>query len=209
MPPDQPRLTVSKTTSSSITLSWLPGDNGGSSIRGNKKQAVHNNWLVVIIHRLISDTSSSHNHYVLVWSSPKLHHEIDSSIAYTGNHSSIFTVFVGTNHSSRFSFTKLFFYTQSEWKINKCKKEKKKEFGTLSQRCCIPFLSHVANTVSFIHAGTQSFIQVNSYCSNLSTTKNWRTQHFDEKGLIGTKLWQIGDSRRQYRSLHCGDEITW
>ncbi|XP_032450490.1 Down syndrome cell adhesion molecule [Lynx canadensis] len=36
VPPDQPRLTVSKTTSSSITLSWLPGDNGGSSIRGNK-----------------------------------------------------------------------------------------------------------------------------------------------------------------------------
>ncbi|XP_011373613.1 Down syndrome cell adhesion molecule, partial [Pteropus vampyrus] len=34
LPPDQPRLTVSKTTSSSITLSWLPGDNGGSSIRG-------------------------------------------------------------------------------------------------------------------------------------------------------------------------------
>ncbi|XP_030771182.1 LOW QUALITY PROTEIN: Down syndrome cell adhesion molecule [Rhinopithecus roxellana] len=34
VPPDQPRLTVSKTTSSSITLSWLPGDNGGSSIRG-------------------------------------------------------------------------------------------------------------------------------------------------------------------------------
>uniref|UniRef100_A0A8I3S7D8 Cell adhesion molecule DSCAM n=1 Tax=Canis lupus familiaris TaxID=9615 RepID=A0A8I3S7D8_CANLF len=33
VPPDQPRLTVSKTTSSSITLSWLPGDNGGSSIR--------------------------------------------------------------------------------------------------------------------------------------------------------------------------------
>uniref|UniRef100_A0A667GMK8 Cell adhesion molecule DSCAM n=1 Tax=Lynx canadensis TaxID=61383 RepID=A0A667GMK8_LYNCA len=37
VPPDQPRLTVSKTTSSSITLSWLPGDNGGSSIRGNKQ----------------------------------------------------------------------------------------------------------------------------------------------------------------------------
>uniref|UniRef100_A0ACB8FHA0 Uncharacterized protein n=1 Tax=Sphaerodactylus townsendi TaxID=933632 RepID=A0ACB8FHA0_9SAUR len=35
VPPDQPRLTVSKTTSSSITLSWIPGDNGGSSIRGN------------------------------------------------------------------------------------------------------------------------------------------------------------------------------
>ncbi|OCT93751.1 hypothetical protein XELAEV_18011423mg [Xenopus laevis] len=34
VPPDQPRLTVSKTTSSSITLSWSPGDNGGSSIRG-------------------------------------------------------------------------------------------------------------------------------------------------------------------------------
>nr|XP_060626283.1 cell adhesion molecule DSCAM isoform X3 [Anolis sagrei ordinatus] len=34
VPPDQPRLTVSKTTSSSITLSWIPGDNGGSSIRG-------------------------------------------------------------------------------------------------------------------------------------------------------------------------------
>ncbi|KAH0624823.1 hypothetical protein JD844_032661, partial [Phrynosoma platyrhinos] len=35
VPPDQPRLTVSKTTSSSITLSWIPGDNGGSSIRAN------------------------------------------------------------------------------------------------------------------------------------------------------------------------------
>uniref|UniRef100_A0A4W3INH9 DS cell adhesion molecule n=1 Tax=Callorhinchus milii TaxID=7868 RepID=A0A4W3INH9_CALMI len=34
VPPDQPRLTVLKTTSSSITLSWIPGDNGGSSIRG-------------------------------------------------------------------------------------------------------------------------------------------------------------------------------
>ncbi|XP_029434880.1 Down syndrome cell adhesion molecule isoform X2 [Rhinatrema bivittatum] len=34
VPPDQPRLTVSRTTSSSITLSWIPGDNGGSSIRG-------------------------------------------------------------------------------------------------------------------------------------------------------------------------------
>ncbi|XP_071994896.1 cell adhesion molecule DSCAM isoform X3 [Engystomops pustulosus] len=34
VPPDQPRLTVSKSTSSSITLSWIPGDNGGSSIRG-------------------------------------------------------------------------------------------------------------------------------------------------------------------------------
>uniref|UniRef100_A0A8B9XJP4 Cell adhesion molecule DSCAM n=1 Tax=Bos mutus grunniens TaxID=30521 RepID=A0A8B9XJP4_BOSMU len=38
VPPDQPRLTVSKTTSSSITLSWLPGDNGGSSIRGKKEE---------------------------------------------------------------------------------------------------------------------------------------------------------------------------
>ncbi|XP_043557299.1 Down syndrome cell adhesion molecule homolog isoform X2 [Chiloscyllium plagiosum] len=34
VPPDQPRLTVSKTTSNSIILSWVPGDNGGSSIRG-------------------------------------------------------------------------------------------------------------------------------------------------------------------------------
>lgn len=34
MPPDQPRLTVSKTSASSITLAWIPGDNGGSSIRG-------------------------------------------------------------------------------------------------------------------------------------------------------------------------------
>ncbi|XP_038657399.1 Down syndrome cell adhesion molecule homolog isoform X1 [Scyliorhinus canicula] len=34
VPPDQPRLTVSKTTSNSIILSWIPGDNGGSSIRG-------------------------------------------------------------------------------------------------------------------------------------------------------------------------------
>lgn len=34
VPPDQPRLTVSKTSASSITLTWIPGDNGGSSIRG-------------------------------------------------------------------------------------------------------------------------------------------------------------------------------
>ncbi|XP_077360260.1 Down syndrome cell adhesion molecule a isoform X3 [Festucalex cinctus] len=34
VPPDQPRLTVTKTTATSITLSWIPGDNGGSSIRG-------------------------------------------------------------------------------------------------------------------------------------------------------------------------------
>ncbi|KAJ8394703.1 hypothetical protein AAFF_G00043030 [Aldrovandia affinis] len=34
VPPDQPRLTVTKTTTMSITLSWIPGDNGGSSIRG-------------------------------------------------------------------------------------------------------------------------------------------------------------------------------
>nr|XP_033775126.1 Down syndrome cell adhesion molecule-like protein 1 isoform X2 [Geotrypetes seraphini] len=34
VPPDQPRLTVSKTSASSITLAWIPGDNGGSSVRG-------------------------------------------------------------------------------------------------------------------------------------------------------------------------------
>ncbi|XP_038635043.1 Down syndrome cell adhesion molecule-like protein 1 homolog [Scyliorhinus canicula] len=34
VPPDQPRLTVSRTSSSTITLAWIPGDNGGSSIRG-------------------------------------------------------------------------------------------------------------------------------------------------------------------------------
>ncbi|XP_072011809.1 cell adhesion molecule DSCAML1 isoform X2 [Engystomops pustulosus] len=34
VPPDQPRLTVSKSSASSITLAWIPGDNGGSSIRG-------------------------------------------------------------------------------------------------------------------------------------------------------------------------------
>lgn len=39
VPPDQPRLTVTKTTTTSITLSWIPGDNGGSSIRG---QSQHN-----------------------------------------------------------------------------------------------------------------------------------------------------------------------
>nr|XP_045362783.1 Down syndrome cell adhesion molecule [Camelus bactrianus] len=43
VPPDQPRLTVSKTTSSSITLSWLPGDNGGSSIRGSILQYSEDN----------------------------------------------------------------------------------------------------------------------------------------------------------------------
>uniref|UniRef100_G3UDP3 Cell adhesion molecule DSCAML1 n=1 Tax=Loxodonta africana TaxID=9785 RepID=G3UDP3_LOXAF len=36
VPPDQPRLTVSKTSASSITLTWIPGDNGGSSIRGEE-----------------------------------------------------------------------------------------------------------------------------------------------------------------------------
>ncbi|XP_069803363.1 cell adhesion molecule DSCAML1 isoform X2 [Dendropsophus ebraccatus] len=34
VPPDQPRLTVTKSSASSITLAWIPGDNGGSSIRG-------------------------------------------------------------------------------------------------------------------------------------------------------------------------------
>uniref|UniRef100_A0A4W3HDX5 DS cell adhesion molecule like 1 n=1 Tax=Callorhinchus milii TaxID=7868 RepID=A0A4W3HDX5_CALMI len=34
VPPDQPRLIVSDTSASSITLDWIPGDNGGSSIRG-------------------------------------------------------------------------------------------------------------------------------------------------------------------------------
>ncbi|XP_065117105.1 Down syndrome cell adhesion molecule a isoform X1 [Paramisgurnus dabryanus] len=34
VPPDQPRLTVTKTTTTSITVSWIAGDNGGSSIRG-------------------------------------------------------------------------------------------------------------------------------------------------------------------------------
>lgn len=34
VPPDQPRLTVTKTTITSITVTWTPGDNGGSSIRG-------------------------------------------------------------------------------------------------------------------------------------------------------------------------------
>nr|XP_029529696.1 LOW QUALITY PROTEIN: Down syndrome cell adhesion molecule-like protein 1 homolog [Oncorhynchus nerka] len=34
VPPDQPRLTVSTTSPTSITLAWIPGDNGGSSIRG-------------------------------------------------------------------------------------------------------------------------------------------------------------------------------
>lgn len=38
VPPDQPRLTVTKTTTTSITLSWIPGDNGGSSIRGQSQQ---------------------------------------------------------------------------------------------------------------------------------------------------------------------------
>lgn len=37
VPPDQPRLTVTKTTTTSITLSWIPGDNGGSSIRGQHR----------------------------------------------------------------------------------------------------------------------------------------------------------------------------
>lgn len=38
VPPDQPRLTVSKTSASSITLTWIPGDNGGSSIRGKERK---------------------------------------------------------------------------------------------------------------------------------------------------------------------------
>ncbi|KAG7266867.1 hypothetical protein CRUP_026074, partial [Coryphaenoides rupestris] len=36
VPPDQPRLTVSTTSTSSITLAWIPGDNGGSSIRAGQ-----------------------------------------------------------------------------------------------------------------------------------------------------------------------------
>uniref|UniRef100_S4RFJ7 Uncharacterized protein n=1 Tax=Petromyzon marinus TaxID=7757 RepID=S4RFJ7_PETMA len=34
VPPDQPRLSVSKTTANSITLTWVTGDDGGSNIRG-------------------------------------------------------------------------------------------------------------------------------------------------------------------------------
>lgn len=30
---------VSKTSASSITLAWIPGDNGGSSIRGKLKES--------------------------------------------------------------------------------------------------------------------------------------------------------------------------
>lgn len=41
VPPDQPRLTVTKTTTTSITLSWIPGDNGGSSIRGETHTPTH------------------------------------------------------------------------------------------------------------------------------------------------------------------------
>lgn len=41
VPPDQPRLTVTKTTTTSITLSWIPGDNGGSSIRGENSTEAH------------------------------------------------------------------------------------------------------------------------------------------------------------------------
>lgn len=41
VPPDQPRLTVSTTSTSSITLAWIPGDNGGSSIRGTQPTALH------------------------------------------------------------------------------------------------------------------------------------------------------------------------
>uniref|UniRef100_UPI00358E298A cell adhesion molecule DSCAM-like n=1 Tax=Myxine glutinosa TaxID=7769 RepID=UPI00358E298A len=33
VPPDQPRLSVSQTTSTSISLSWIPGSNGGSPLR--------------------------------------------------------------------------------------------------------------------------------------------------------------------------------
>lgn len=39
VPPDQPRLTVSTTSTSSITLAWIPGDNGGSSIRGKSPKS--------------------------------------------------------------------------------------------------------------------------------------------------------------------------
>lgn len=40
VPPDQPRLTVSTTSTSSITLAWIPGDNGGSSIRGTAMKSL-------------------------------------------------------------------------------------------------------------------------------------------------------------------------
>lgn len=48
VPPDQPRLTVTKTTTTSITLSWIPGDNGGSSIRGESNTLTnsgHENYI--------------------------------------------------------------------------------------------------------------------------------------------------------------------
>lgn len=56
VPPDQPRLTVTKTTTTSITLSWIPGDNGGSSIRGQRWRT--HGW----IHQTVFHLLHAHTH---------------------------------------------------------------------------------------------------------------------------------------------------
>ena len=129
VPPDQPRLTVSKTTSSSITLSWLPGDNGGSSIRGKKKEVAHNGWLIDIIHKLISDTFLSSNCHVLVCFSPKLSYNEFFHYLHTHTHkqTSIFIVFVVTHSFIQGnSFTESLPCIQSKWNI---------QFSSVAQSC--------------------------------------------------------------------------
>ena len=121
VPPDQPRLTVSKTTSSSITLSWLPGDNGGSSIRGKKKELAHNGWLIDIIHKLISDTFLPSNCHVFV-SPPNSSYNEFFHYLHTHpqkKHTSIFIVFVVTHSFIQGNpFTESVPCIQSEWNIN-------------------------------------------------------------------------------------------
>lgn len=62
VPPDQPRLTVTKTTTTSITLSWIPGDNGGSSIRGESDTVANTHTKQM---SLKQDSEEFHNN--LMW----------------------------------------------------------------------------------------------------------------------------------------------
>lgn len=98
VPPDQPRLTVSKTTSSSITLSWLPGDNGGSSIRGKREGSV-----TVTSVELSTDqkgTSSPSNCCMITYSPPRKFISLLSTYA-QGAWVCLYDVLWNSGHSDR------------------------------------------------------------------------------------------------------------
>lgn len=137
VPPDQPRLTVSKTTPSSITLSWLPGDNGGSSIRGNEKEVAHHHWLslpaswwVTLLHPIISH-----------WFIPQKNIPRNWLILYLNkNHTYFYGICWNTSLIQRISLTKPSLYLQPEWEGNRCKK--KARLVTSAPRFCLPVLDH-------------------------------------------------------------------